>query len=55
LVFSPDYWGDEIKQEETGRACETRGREVHAGNLLGNVKERGLVEDLEIHGIVIVK
>ena len=54
FVFSPDYWGDEIKQKETRRVRETRGRELHAGNWLGKVKERGHVEDLEIHGSVIV-
>jgi hypothetical protein len=53
--FSLDYWVDEIKLEETSRACETRGREVHVGNWLGNVKERCHVEDLEIDGSVIVK
>ena len=32
FVFPPDYWGDKVKQEETSGACETREREVHAGN-----------------------
>ena len=31
FVFSPDYWGDEIKQKENGGASETRRREMSAG------------------------
>jgi hypothetical protein len=52
MLFSKYYQGQQIKENEMGRACAYGGggREMHSGFWWGILKERDHLEDLDIDG-----